>query len=171
MGFGGYLATKSQTEHFDRERERERAEVAAVPEAEAGEVLDALQAWGLTDAEAAPVVTALRRRPESWVDFMMRFELGLERPDPARALTSAVTIGGAYVAGGLLPLVPYMLVSRAGVGLAISCLVTLAALFAFGFFKGRFTRVAAVKSGLQTVVVGGVAAAAAFALARLISGA
>lgn len=170
MGLGGYLASKSQTEHFDRERERERIEVIETPEAEAAEVLAALRGWGLTDPEAHPVLTALRRQPESWVDFMMRFELGLERPDPRRALTSALTIGGAYVVGGFVPLVPYMFASRASVGLLVSCAVTLVALFSFGYAKGRFTRVRAIQSGLQTVLVGGLAAAAAFTLARLISG-
>src|SRR5213080_5250584 len=113
MGLGGYLAGKSDLEHYIRERAREEVEIAEKPEVEAEEVMELLQSHGLTAEESAPVVEALRRRPEAWRDFMMRFELGLEKPDPARARTSAVVIGGAYVAGGLIPLTPYMLTASA----------------------------------------------------------
>src|SRR5438552_1929138 len=97
MGLGGYLAGKSDLEHYIRERAREEIEIAEKPEVEAEEVRELLQSHGLTAEESAPVVEALRRRPEAWRDFMMRFELGLEKPDPARARTSAVVIGGACV--------------------------------------------------------------------------
>ena len=98
---------------------------------------------------------------------MMRFELGLERPNPRRALGSAATIGGAYIAGGLFPLLPYMLIGRAASALLVSIALTLAALLVFGFVKGRFTGAPAVRSAVQTVVIGGLAATAAFGLARL----
>ena len=112
---------------------------------------------------------ALRQHPDAWVDFMMRFELGLEEPDPKRALTSAGTIAGAYVFGGLIPLSPYVVLANAREGLLFSAAITLAALGIFGFIKGRFTGTKAVRSAIQTVTIGGVAAAAAFALARLIA--
>jgi len=118
-------------------------------------------------ATGARVVEALKQQPGRWVDFMMRFELGIERPNPRRALGSAVTIGGAYVAGGLFPLLPYVLVGDAGRALVLSVVLTLTALLVFGFVKGRFTGAPAVRSAIQTVVIGGLAAAAAFGLARL----
>ncbi len=112
---------------------------------------------------------ALSKRPEAWVDFMMRFELGLEKPDPKRAVKSALTIAGAYVAGGFIPLGPYFFAHNARTGLLISIVATLAALTFFGYVKGRFTGTAPVRSALQTALIGGLAAAAAFGIARMIS--
>ena len=112
---------------------------------------------------------ALQKRPEAWVDFMMRFELGLERPDPSRALWSAVTIGGAYAVGGFIPLLSYMLLTHVLTALAVSSAVTLVALAVFGWVKGRCTGVRPARSALQMVLIGGLAAAAAFAIARAIS--
>src|SRR5947209_6613418 len=113
MGLGGFLAARGDAEHYDHERAREQREVREKPAAEAAEVAEILEAYGLTPEESAPVVAALRQRPKAWVEFMMRFELGLEKPDPRRALTSALTIAGAYVAGGLIPLAPYMVIATA----------------------------------------------------------
>src|SRR5881392_3339030 len=161
MGLGGYLAGKSDLEHYIRERARE--------ELEAAEVMEVLQSHGLTAEESKPVVEALRRRPEAWRDFMMRFELGLEKPDPARARTSAVVIGGAYVAGGLIPLTPYMLTASARSAMPWSVLVTLTALAVFGWGKGNFAGTTPLRSALQTVLIGGLAAGAAFLIARLIA--
>jgi VIT1/CCC1 family predicted Fe2+/Mn2+ transporter len=115
------------------------------------------------------VVAALRLDRKAWVDFMMRFELGLERPDPKRALKSALTIGGAYIAGGLIPLAPYMLLGTLAVALKVSVLATLVALLVFGSIKAKFTGSAPVRSALQTLLVGGLAATAAFLIARVIS--
>ena len=170
MGLGGYLAARSDAEHYASERRREEREVAELPDAERAEVADLLRQYGLTAAEAAPVVAALARRPTSWVDFMMRFELGLEAPDPRRALTSAATIAGAYIAGGLIPLAPYMVLASARNALVYSVVVTLLALLLFGYVKGRFTGTNAVRSAAQTMLIGGLAAGAAFLIARLISG-
>lgn len=166
MGLGGYLAARSDAEHFASERRREEREVIEKPDAEREEVALVFREVGLSDAEIAPVLRAFEARPDHWVDFMMRFELGLERPDPRRALTSALTIGLSYVAGGLVPLAPYMLIPRVREALPVSIAVTLIALFVFGWVKGRFTGVHAGRSGGQTVLVGGLAAAAAYALAR-----
>src|SRR6476661_441165 len=104
MGLGGYLAAKSDAEHYASERQREVLEVREKPEEEASEVSEVFQSYGLTPEESAPIVEALRKRPQAWIDFMMRFELGLEPPDPGRALRSALTIAGAYIAGGIIPL-------------------------------------------------------------------
>src|SRR5690242_13841652 len=113
MGLGGYLAARSDAEHYASERRRELTEVREIPDAEAKEVSDVFVSYGVSAEAAAPVVAALKARPESWVDFMMRFELGLEAPDPRRALVSAVTIAGAYIAGGLIPLAPYFIFATA----------------------------------------------------------
>ena len=169
MGLGGYLAARSDAEHYSGEQSRERQEVKEVPETEAAEIQQILQSYGLTTEESAVLTNALRQRPDSWVDFMMRFELGLEKPNPRRALTSALTIAGAYAAGGFVPLAPYMLLHTPRSGLLMSSLLTIAALAVFGYTKGRFTGARPLRSGLQTMLIGGLAAAAAFVIARLIA--
>ncbi|HVT05238.1 MAG TPA: VIT1/CCC1 transporter family protein [Thermoanaerobaculia bacterium] len=169
MGLGGYLAARSDAEHYESERAREQVEVREKADTEAEEVTQVLVSYGLTREESLPVVTALRTRPEAWVDFMMRFELGLERPDPGRALISAVTIAGSYVAGGLIPLAPYFLMSVPGSAFGVSAVITLIALTLFGFIKGRFTGASPFKSALQTALIGGIAAGAAFLIARAVA--
>jgi len=168
MGLGGYLAARGDAEHYASEQAREEREIHDVPETEAKEVRDIFLGYGISAEESVAVIDSLRRRPRDWVRFMMRFELGLERPDPARAWKSALTIAGAYVAGGLVPLSAYLLLADARRALHVSVAVTLCALLAFGAVKGRFTGVPVLRSGLQTALVGGIAAAAAFAIARLI---
>ncbi|HEV2436253.1 MAG TPA: VIT1/CCC1 transporter family protein [Verrucomicrobiae bacterium] len=169
MGLGGYLAARSDAEHYASERRREREEIVTVPEVEAREVTEIFQGYGLTPEESATVVAALRRRPKDWVDFMMRFELGLEKPEPGRALRSALTIALSYVVGGMIPLSAYLVMADAHRALGVSVTVTLVSLLVFGAVKGRFTGVSMVRSGLQTVLIGGLAAAAAFGIARWIS--
>ena len=169
MGLGGYLAARSDAEHYAKEREREKKEVAEIPHEEMREVAEVFQAYGLTEDETWPIVQALRRQPANWIDFMMRFELGLEKPDPKRAVVSAFTIAGAYVAGGFIPLAPYIFSHSASAALLLSVALTLAALIIFGFIKGRFTGTKPLRSALQTALIGSAAAGAAFAIARLIS--
>src|SRR5512140_3958297 len=168
MGLGGYLAARSDAEHYNAERAREESEVKEKASVEAEEVLDIFRSYGLTAAEATPIVNALRERPEAWLDFMMRFELGLEKPDPRRALFSAVTIAGAYIVGGFIPLGPYI-VLKATMALPASVGITLLALAIFGYVKGHLTVASPLRSSLQTVLIGGLAAAAAFLIARAIS--
>ncbi len=169
MGLGGYLAARSDAEHYASERVREELEVVEKPEAEMQEVEDVLVTYGLTPEESRPVVESLKARPKAWVDFMMRFELGLEEPDPRRAFASAGTIAASYVVGGFIPLGPYMLVSRATTALGFSIAITLLALLVFGYVKGRFTGARPWRSAVQTALIGGVAAAAAFLIARAVS--
>ena len=169
MGLGGYLAARSDAEHYASERRREEQETRSVPEVEAQEITGLLEAYEIAPEESAPVVAALRRNRQAWVNFMMRFELGLEMPDPKRAMKSALTIGGAYIAGGLIPLLPYMLLGKLAVALRVSVVVTLLALIIFGFVKARLTGAAPLRSALQTLVVGGLAATAAFLIARAIA--
>lgn len=170
MGLGGYMAAKSDAEHYAKEREREKREVAEIPQEEMREVAEVFEEYGLTPEQTWPIVEALRKQPRAWVDFMMRFELGLEKPDPKRALTSALTIAGAYVAGGLIPLAPYIFLDTIANALLLSIVLTLIALLIFGFVKGRFTGMRPVRSALQTVFIGSAAAGAAFAIARMIGG-
>jgi len=169
MGLGGYLAGKSDVEHYASERAREELEIKQKPEIEAREVEELLAHYGVTPEQSAPVVAALQRRPEAWRDFMLRFELGLEQPDPRRAVTSGAVIAAAYVAGGLIPLGPYMLVASAHNALPWSIAVTGTALAVFGWFRGHLTGVWPVRTALQTILIGGLAAAAAFVIARAIS--
>ena len=168
MGLGGYLAARTDVEHYETERQREIDETEQVPEKEKEEVAEIFRDYGLSETELKPVVNALSVNRKNWVDFMMRFELGLEQPDPKRAGQSALTIALSYIAGGLIPLSPYMLLPNLKTALWVSVGVTLLALFLFGFFKGRFTGISPLRSGAQTVWVGGLAAAVAFGLARLI---
>lgn len=174
MGLGGYLAAKSDAEHYAKEREREKREVKEIPDEEKREVAQVFHSYGLSDEESEPIVEALAKHPQKWVDFMMRFELGLEKPDPKRALVSAFTIALSYVAGGLIPLAPYIVADfvkqmSLATALLLSVAVTLAALFVFGFIKGRYTGTRPLRSALQTALIGSVAAGAAFLIARLIA--
>lgn len=169
MGLGGYLAARGDAEHYEQEKEREYREINEVPEEEKAEVATVFQSYGLSAEESTPIVEALSRRPDAWVDFMMRFELSLEPPDPKRAVTSAGTIAASYVVGGLIPLSPYVVLATAYRGLVVSAALTLAALAVFGYIKGRFTGARALRSALQTMVIGGVAAGVAFGLAKLIA--
>ena len=169
MGLGGYMAAKSDAEHYDSEREREVVEVSEKAEIEASEVVEVFRSYGLTTEESTVIVDALRKRPQAWVDFMMRFELGLEKPNPRRALISAATIAGAYIAGGFIPLSPYLVLSSARNALTVSAFTTIIALGAFGYIKGRFTGAPPVRSAIQTVFIGGLAAGVAFLIARAIS--
>ena len=169
MGLGGYLAARGDAEHYVHEKAREEDEIARIPEAEANEVTDIFQSYGLSESESFSVVQSLRQRPKDWVAFMMRFELGLEAPEPSRAWKSALTIALAYAVGGMIPLSAYLLFPDAHVALRLSVVVTLIALAVFGGVKGKFTGVPLLRSALQTTVTGGLAAAAAFGIARLIS--
>lgn len=169
MGLGGFLAARSDAEHYLSERRREQQEIRDLPDVEAREVCEIFEGYGLTPEQCVPILDALRKQPEAWVDFMMRFELGLEEPEPKRALTSALTIAGAYIAGGLIPLAPYFFVPQARSALGFSVVATLIALFGFGYGKGRFTGSHPFRSALQTVTIGGLAAGAAFLIARALS--
>jgi vacuolar iron transporter family protein len=169
MGLGGYLAARGDAEHYEMERVREEREVIEVPEEEMAEISQIFQSYEVTKEEAAHVVEGLARNPKAWVDFMMKFELGLEEPDPKRAITSASTIAFSYIAGGIVPLLPYILTNNTANGLKLSAVLTLAALGIFGFAKGRFTGTSPLRGGVQTMVIGGLAAGAAFLLAKWIS--
>jgi vacuolar iron transporter family protein len=169
MGLGGYLAARSDIEHYQSERKREQQEVIEKPDFEVSEVVQILQSYGLTEEQSDTVMSAFKKNPEKWVDYMMKEELHLEEPDPKRALTSGLTIGGAYIAGGIIPLASYLFIPNAHQALVYSIGLTMLALLIFGAFKAHFTGVPLLRGALQTLLVGGVAASVAFLIARLIS--
>lgn len=169
MGLGGYMAGKAQREHYHRERQREEHEIVHLTEVERQEVRDIFAEYGIAPEECAPVLSALERRPKAWVDFMMRFELGLELPSERQALKSALTIACAYVVGGMIPLLPYFFYEHAGDALWSSAVLTLIALFGFGYLKGRLSSGQPWASAWATVLVGALAAGAAYGIASWIS--
>ncbi|MFI5127153.1 MAG: VIT1/CCC1 transporter family protein, partial [Candidatus Acidiferrales bacterium] len=165
MGLGGYLAARTDSEHYASERRREIEETVEIPDQEQEEVAKVFRGYGLADEHVQPVVNAICSDQKRWVDFMMRFELGLEEPEASRAGRSAGTIAASYIVGGLIPLTPYMLDGQIFSALTVSVGVTLLALLIFGFIKARYTDVAPWRGAVQTALVGGLAAAAAFFLA------
>jgi VIT1/CCC1 family predicted Fe2+/Mn2+ transporter len=168
MGLGGYLAAKTDAEHYASELTREERETVEVPDKEEAEVVEILRSYGLDAATAGRVAKEIRADRGRWVEFMMKHELGLEKPDPRRARRSALTIALSYVAGGLIPLAPYFVVRNVHTALLASVALTLIALLVFGYVKGWFTTARPFRSAWQTALVGALAASAAFAIAKLI---
>jgi len=185
MGLGGYLAARGDAEHYASELEREQTEVVTRPDDEAEEIYQIFDQYSVPREAAAPVLAALQQNHPAYVDFMMRFELGLEKPASNRAHRSALTIAASYIAGGLVPLLPYMfvhvpslvegnlmtspLIPSTAAALKLSVLITLLALAFFGALKGRLLGTGALRSALQTSLIGGAAAAAAYGLALLLN--
>ncbi len=167
MGLGGYLAAKTDEHHYAAELEREHREVREVPDRERAEVREILESFGLGPGQAEPLVESIASDEKRWVDFMMRFELGLEPPQAGRAGRSALTIALAYIAGGLVPLAPYILIKEMSRAVLASVAMTLVALLVFGAVKARFTGVSLVKGAVQTALIGGIAAGVAFGIAKL----
>lgn len=170
MGLGGYLAARTDAEHFFAERDREERETIEIPHVEQEECKEIFRSYGLPEAQVEQVVDAISSDRKRWVDFMMKFELGIESPDPRRARNSAGTIAVSYILGGMIPLSPYMLTSDTRSALIASSGLTLVALFVFGYVKGRFTVARPMRSALQTLAVGSLAAAAAYVIAKLVGG-
>jgi VIT1/CCC1 family predicted Fe2+/Mn2+ transporter len=173
MGLGGYLAARGDAEHYVSERQREEREIIERTHDEEEEIYEIFEQYQVDRTSAAPVLEALKQNPTAWVDFMMRFELGLEEPARNRAHRSALTIAASYIAGGLIPLLPYMLVPRTPeanlTALKLSVVITLLALAIFGALKGKLVGTGWFRSALQTITIGGAAAAAAYTLARLLN--
>ena len=169
MGLGGYLAGKTELDHYKAEMQREDYEVDNMPDSERMEVFEIFGQMGLTNEVQQLATDAIIRDKTQWIAFMMRNELGLERPDPKRGRNSALNIGLSYIVGGLVPLSPYFFVSQPLDGLKLSCLVTLVCLFLFGFFKSKSTGQAPWEGALKMTLTGAAAAAAAFFIAKLIN--
>ncbi len=168
MALGGYLAARTDAEHYRSEEVRENDEVERIPAAERAEVRDIFASYGLAGSALESATEAIASDRGRWVDFMMRWELGLERPDPSRALKSGATIGASYVIGGLIPLFPYMVIAASSRALLTSAIVTMLALAIFGAIKGALTGGSVWKSAVQTVLIGGIASAVAFWLAKMV---
>ncbi|MBO0937959.1 VIT1/CCC1 transporter family protein [Fibrella sp. HMF5335] len=170
MGLGGYLAGRTEADHYSSERRREVAEVESVPEKEKEEVREVFAEMGLSPALQITIADELAKDKVKWVDFMMKYELGLDEPDPNRATKSAFTIGLSYVVGGLIPLTPYFLIKSPHEALLYSAGITLLCLFIFGYFKSKVTGQPPVSGALKVMLIGALAAAAAFGIARLVGG-
>ncbi len=169
MGLGGYLAARGDAEHYTSERQREEREIIERTHDEEEEIYEIFEQYSVDRTAAAPVLNALKQNPTAWVDFMMRFELGLEEPSPTRAHRSALTIALAYIAGGFVPLLPYMLIDDNVAALKLSVIITVIALALFGAIKGKLVGTGWLRSALQTTLIGGAAATAAYLLARLLN--
>jgi VIT1/CCC1 family predicted Fe2+/Mn2+ transporter len=169
MGLGGYLAGKTEYDHFFAEQKREYDEVERVPEREKQEIEDILNDYGISDRVKKEFVNELALDKDKWVDFMMKFELGLEMPAANRARNSAMTIAGAYILGGFVPLSSYFFTSTPVHGLYYSVGVTILALLVFGYLKSKATGQSPLSGALKTMLIGAVAAGAAFFIAKLVS--
>lgn len=168
MGLGGYLAGKTASDHYNAELKREYDEVEHVPDKEKEEVKKFFAGLGLSDEIQNQAVEEMTKDKDAWVDFMMKYELGLDKPDPQRARKSAFNIGASYVVGGLIPLSPYFFVHEGLLGLKISAVITLICLFIFGYFKSKLTGVNPLSGALRVMIIGAIAAGCAFGVARLI---
>lgn len=167
MGLGGYLAGKTEQDHYKSEVKREHYEVENLREREIEETKDFFANIGLSKEIQEKATMEIARDKDLWVDFMMKYELGLEKPDPKRATKSALNIGGSYVLGGIIPLSPYFFIDQSTDALKYSVIATLICLFIFGYFKSRITGVNALGGALRVTMIGAVAAAAAFGVAKL----
>lgn len=165
MGLGGYLAGRTELDHYQSELKREYDEVERVPEREKTEVKEIFAEYGIDEEGQNLIVNQLTQNKDKWVHFMMKFELGLEEPSPQRARNSALTIGLAYLVGGLLPLTAYFLTSTPKEGLFISAIITSICLFFFGYFKSKITGQRPILGALKVTGIGLIAAAAAYFVA------
>jgi VIT1/CCC1 family predicted Fe2+/Mn2+ transporter len=167
MGLGGYLAGRTEWDHYRSEMKREYREVEMVPEKEKQEIRDIFAEYGFSSGSQNMLAEELAKNKDKWVQFMMKYELGLEQPDPNRAGKSAATIGLSYVVGGFIPLLPYFFTDTPGFGLRISAGITLVCLFVFGYFKSKVTGQPVLAGAVKVTVIGALAAAAAFGVAKL----
>lgn len=167
MGLGGYLAGKTEMDHYQSELKREAEEVETVPEKEKEEIREIFFQYGFSNESQEILVAELSKDKNKWIDFMMKFELSLDKPDPNRAAKSAITIGLSYIVGGAIPLIPYFFTDTPFNGLKISAIVTLICLFTFGYFKSKATGQPLITGALKVMIIGAVAASAAFLVAKL----
>lgn len=170
MGLGGYLAGRTEIDHYASELKREYEEVELFPEKEKQEVMEVFEEYGISKKLQEEVAEEMSKNKDHWVNFMMRFELGLEKPHPKRAIKSALNIGLAYVVGGLIPMIPYFLTETPAEGLKYSSIITIACLAVFGYFKSKVTGQPLFAGTLKVVFIGVLAAGAAFLIASMLSG-
>ncbi len=170
MGLGGFLAGKTEMDHYQSELRREYEEVERVPEQEKLEVREVFAGFGLSEHLQHEIAEEMAKDKDKWVDFMMRYELGLEKPEANRASRSALTIGLSYIVGGVIPLSPYFFISDSQKALFYSCAITLVCLFVFGYFKSKVTGQPSISGAFKVLIIGALAAGAAFFMAKLING-
>ena len=170
MGLGGFLAGRTESDHYNSELKREYEEIERVPEQEKAEVKEVFADFGLSVALQDQVADEMAKDKDKWVDFMMRYELGLEKPEANRASQSAITIGLSYIVGGIIPLSPYFFIANSQNALYYSCAITMVCLFVFGYFKSKVTGQPAFSGALKVLFIGTLAATAAFVMAKLING-
>lgn len=169
MGLGGYLSARSESDHYKSELAREKMEIEVYPEIELKEVRDILVDFGMPESKAPALANAIAKDPKKWVEFMMKFELGLDEPEANRLILTPLLISSSYIFGGLIPLVPYMIFSDIPSALHASCIVTMIFLTIFGALKGHFTGISKMKSAVSTALIGGTAAFAAYSIASALS--
>jgi VIT1/CCC1 family predicted Fe2+/Mn2+ transporter len=165
MGLGGFLAAKTEEEHYYAELIREKREIKELYEHEKQEVRDVFAEYGLSKQTQDMVADEIAKDEDKWVDFMMRFELGLEQPDTLRARRSAMNIAFSYIIGGLIPLMGYVTTATPQNGLRDSSIFTILCLIIFGYLKSKFTGQNPVSGALKTTAIGILAAGAAFGIA------
>jgi len=170
MGLGGFLAGRTESDHYNSELKREYDEIERVPEQEKMEVKEVFADFGLSVALQDQIADEMAKDKDKWVDFMMRYELGLEKPEANRATQSAITIGISYIVGGIIPLSPYLFVTNSQTALIYSCAITMVCLFVFGYFKSKVTGQPPISGAFKVLIIGALAAAAAFVMAKLING-
>jgi len=170
MGLGGFLAGRTESDHYNAELKREYDEIERVPEQEKIEVKEVFADFGLSVALQDQIANEMAKDKDKWVDFMMRYELGLEKPEANRASQSAITIGVSYIVGGIIPLSPYFFVANSQTALYYSCAITMVCLFVFGYFKSKVTGQPAISGAFKVLIIGALAAAAAFTMAKWING-
>jgi predicted membrane protein (TIGR00267 family) len=170
MGLGGFLAGKTEADHYNSELKREYEEVERVPEQEKMEVREVFAGFGISEKLQQEIANEMAKDKDAWVDFMMRYELGLEKPEANRARQSAITIGLSYIVGGIIPLSPYFFIHDSQQALYYSCAITSICLFVFGYFKSKVTGQPPFSGALKVLIIGALAAAAAFGMAKLING-
>ena len=170
MGLGGYLAGKTEQDHYQSELRREYDEIEKVPQVEREEVREFFEGLGLSKQVQEQATDELIKDKDRWADFMMKYELGLEKPDPKRAHKSGFNIGASYIVGGMIPLSPYFFVEDGITGLQYSAFVTLICLFIFGYFKSKLTGTSPIAGAIRVMIIGAIAAGCAFGIAKLIGG-
>lgn len=170
MGLGGFLAGKTEADHYNSELKREYEEVERLPDQEKLEVREVFEGFGLSEKLQIAATEEIAKDKDKWVDFMMKYELGLEKPQPNRARNSALTIGISYIVGGIIPLSPYFFIANSQQALYYSCGITVICLFVFGYFKSKVTGQPPISGAFKVLIIGALAAAAAFGIARLVNG-
>ncbi len=169
MGLGGFLAGKTEQDHYASELKREYDEVERVPDVEKAEIKEVFAGYGLSEQVQTIIADELAKDKDKWVQFMMKYELGLDEPDANRARKSALTIGISYIVGGIIPLLPYFFTTQPNEGLKLSAVITIVCLFVFGYFKSKVTGQPVLAGAIKVTVIGALAATAAFFVAKLFS--